>query len=189
MNADSKSKKRRAPQEVINQKKLKRSPCDLLARTTQEELEGSKHNDNHPGIQQLHRQSSLDEYICTLPFPEAVRALSMQRNYVLLDEATKQLKKMLSGPGDSNIIAPEILAHLGHREIVLLSCTTVLVGQDFASLADYKKPEDWAKEKKHNFCLKFTEYVGGRWDMEHILDRWEAFLKVSQQKARNAMQS
>lgn len=203
MDADSSVKKRkresteRLEGEVIIQEKLKRRPpCDLLARTTPEELEGSTHNDRRLGIQQLHRPSILegDHYVTgghlsTRPSPEAVRAFKKRENYKLLVAATKQLMKMLSGTGDSDIIAPEILARLGRIEKVLLSCTTVVIRQDFATLADYKKSEDWAEVEKDDFCCEFAGFVRGKWFMEDILGRWDELFKVSQQKAQNSVQN
>ncbi|KAH7317277.1 hypothetical protein BKA65DRAFT_483516 [Rhexocercosporidium sp. MPI-PUGE-AT-0058] len=76
-----------------------------------------------------------------------------------------------------NFAAPEILAQLNRRDKVLLSCTTVVVGQDFATLADFQNPGDWAKEERDYFCLKFSGFVRGSWTMRDILGRWEEFFK------------
>ena len=65
----------------------------------------------------------------------------LQANYRILDEATQQLEKMLSGIGDTKIIAAKILSRLDFVEITLLSCT-IVVKEPFL---DRQKSENWTK--------------------------------------------
>ncbi|PVH75970.1 hypothetical protein DL98DRAFT_303962 [Cadophora sp. DSE1049] len=160
---------------------LKGSPKhDLLAPTAQVGVVSSKHDDSRLEMQQLHKQSNLGtrSHPPTLPPPEAVRAYRIVQNLKILVEATQQLKKILSGMGYCNFIAPEILAQLNCRDKVLLSCTTVVVGRNFATLAGCQKPEDWAEKEREDFCFKFSGFVRGSWTMGDILGRWEEFFKV-----------
>ncbi|PVH69924.1 hypothetical protein DL98DRAFT_521914 [Cadophora sp. DSE1049] len=112
-----------------------------------------------------------------LPPPEAVRAYRIGQDIQILVEATRQLKKMLSGMEYCDFAAPEILAQLSRRDKVLLSCTTVVVGQDFATLADFQDSGDCAKEEREHFCLKFSSFVRGSWTMGDILAIGEEFFK------------
>ncbi|KAI9046429.1 hypothetical protein LZ554_009562 [Drepanopeziza brunnea f. sp. 'monogermtubi'] len=113
----------------------------------------------------------------TLAPPEAVRAYRTGQNLKILVEATRQLKKMLSGMEYSNFIAQEILAQLNRRDRVLLSCTTVVIGQDFATLANCQKSEDWAEEERKDFGLRFSGFVRGSWTIRDILAIWEEFFE------------
>jgi hypothetical protein len=108
------------------------------------------------------------------------QTLKIQKNYLVLVEASQQLEKMLSGSGDAGIIASKILFRQCNVEMVLLSCSTVFDRKDFSTLSDRQRSGDWSEEEKEAFCRKFTYFISGTWGQRDILDKWESFCKVGQ---------
>ncbi|KAH7364882.1 hypothetical protein BKA65DRAFT_492162 [Rhexocercosporidium sp. MPI-PUGE-AT-0058] len=156
-------------------KKLKRIPTyDSLAPTAQEGVASSKNHGIQLETQHLDKRSSLGtrNHPFTTYFLDTVQAYRDWQMLKIRDEATRQLEKMLSGTEYCSAIALEILAQLSHKEKVLLSCTTVVVGENFADLAECQKPENWKEEEMEDFCLKFSTFVRGRWCREDILRLW-----------------
>ncbi len=83
---------------------------------------------------------------------------------------------MLSGIGDTKIIASKILSRLDFVEITLLSCTIVVEEPFF----DRQKSENWTKKEKRAFRRKYNHAVRLSWILDDILGGWEQLLKVSQ---------
>ncbi|KAG4427978.1 hypothetical protein IFR05_016538 [Cadophora sp. M221] len=134
----------------------------------------------NPGTQQLRIKWSLDEETWVImtslephPFADEDRRYELQANYRILDEATRQLEKMLSGTGDTKIIASKILSRLDFVEITLLSCT-IVVGQPFS---DRQKSENWTKEEQRAFHRKVNDAVRLSWILDDILGGWEQLLE------------
>ncbi|KAH6698228.1 hypothetical protein BKA61DRAFT_622464 [Leptodontidium sp. MPI-SDFR-AT-0119] len=144
----------------------------------QDRLAGRKHSDSNAGTQQLRKQWSLDEEtsIIEKSLVPHRRRCELQANYTILDEATQQLEKMLSGIGDTKIIASKILSRLDFVEITLLSCT-IVVGEPFL---DRQKSENWTKQERRAFRRKYNHAVRLSWILDDILGRWEQLLKVRQ---------
>lgn len=128
------------------------------------------------GTQQLRKQWSLDEETSIIEkslVPYRQRC-ELQANYRILDEATQQLEKMLSGIGDTKIIAAKILSRLDFVEITLLSCT-IVVKEPFL---DRQKSENWTKGEKRAFRRKYNHAVRLSWTLDDILGEWEQLLKL-----------
>ena len=106
-------------------------------------------------------------------------ALTVKESYFIFKDAYKQIGKMLLGLADAQVIALELLVGLERTQIVLLSCTTVVSGQDFSALDSCSKSEEWTDKEKADFTLKFTRYVRGAWFREDVLDKWDELVKVS----------
>ncbi|KAK0113089.1 hypothetical protein ONS95_014794 [Cadophora gregata] len=154
-----------AEEDYQSQEKLKRiRTYDSFTLRTQEGVISSKNNGIQLEIQQIGKQSGLGT-----------------RN-----EAIQQLEKMLSGEKYYSAITREILAQLSQRDQVLLSCTTVVVGENFADLAKCQKPENWAEEERVGFCLKFSAFERGR-RMEDILRQWVELSEVRHRILQNAV--
>jgi hypothetical protein len=83
---------------------------------------------------------------------------------------------MLLGIPHASLNALEILSDLEHTQMVLLSSTTTVTGQDFSTL---KKTRDWTNDEEARFCCKFTSFMPGPWDESDILNSWEKLVKVS----------
>lgn len=173
---------------------------ECIEASAQNAIGEAKNANNHCSeIQQLHNQSNLsvrdqtfvtkDLYTKPLPadevliafrekYADEIRALKFQRNYQIFKEAHQQIEMMLLGMAEARIIALEILSRLERTEMVLLSCATTLIGQDFSALADRLKSRDWTKEEKDDFSCKFTISIPGVWYSRDILDRWEVLAEV-----------
>lgn len=136
----------------------------------------STNSTKSPGTQQLRKPWSLDEEtsIIEKSLVPHRRRCELQANYRILDEATRQLEKMLSSTGDTKIIASKILSRLDFVEITLLSCT-IVVGQPFS---DRQKSENWTKEEQRAFRRKFNDAVRLSWILDDILGGWEQLLEL-----------
>lgn len=112
-------------------------------------------------------------------YADEIQDLKVQENYQIFTEAFQQMKKMLQGMENSLVIIWEILPGLGRTQMILLSCTTVLTGQDLFTMANGFKSREWTEKDKAYFSRKFTSFVPGAWDRRDILDNWEELAKVS----------
>ena len=88
----------------------------------------------------------------------------LHANYRILNEATRQLERMLSGLDNTKIVASMIMSRLDHVEKTLLSCTTV-IGRCFLNR---QTSELWTKKEKVAFCHKFHVSTIS-WSLEDIL--------------------
>jgi hypothetical protein len=85
--------------------------------------------------------------------------LRSKKNYQIFKEARQQMETILQGTANAPVIALEILSSLGRTQMVLLSCTTVLTGQDLCARANYLKSREWTEKEKAYFSYKFTSFV------------------------------
>ncbi|KAL5313012.1 hypothetical protein ACEPPN_019438 [Leptodophora sp. 'Broadleaf-Isolate-01'] len=128
------------------------------------------------GTQQLRKRWSLDEEtsIIEKSLVPHRRRCELQANYRILDEATQQLEKMLSGMGNTKIIASQILSRLDFMKITLLACT-IVVEQPFS---EPRTSETWSKEEQNAFRRKFNDAVYLSWCLDDVLGEWEQLLKL-----------
>ncbi len=113
-------------------------------------------------------------------YADEIRGLIIQENYLIFSEAQQQIEKMLQRIADAPAIALKILSGLERIQVVLLSCTTVLTGQDLSAKANWWESRKWTAEEKDDFCCEFTRFVPGVWYEGGILDSWEELVKVSE---------
>jgi hypothetical protein len=123
---------------------------------------------------------SADEFLIAFreQYADKIEALTVQRFCQIFKEARQQIEMMLLGMADAPVIALEILSGLERTQMVLLSCATIITGQDSYALANSLKSRDWTEDEKADFSRKFTSCVPGAWDRRDILDRWEELVKV-----------
>jgi hypothetical protein len=93
-------------------------------------------------------------------------------------KARHQIMKMMQRAAHPPNSAVEVLSGLDYIQKVLISCTATFKKQNFPTLADFFKSEDWTKEEIDGFCTEFATFVSERNTKRHILQRWERLRKI-----------
>ena len=125
---------------------------------------------------------SANEYLVAFREQYAIEiwALEVQRNYQVFRQARQQMAMVLILLGIPHPVnTSEILSNLEHTQMVLLSSTTTITGQDCSTRANCLKTRDWTEDEKARFCSKFTSFMPGTWHKSDILNSWEKLVKVS----------
>jgi hypothetical protein len=117
--------------------------------------------------------------VCDPKFIQDLEDLKANKERKMFEQAQRQVEAMLPERRDRSTVALKIVRDLGRTDLVLVSSTTAITGDDPAAWRTYLFFGVWTEKEEAGFTSNFTYNTPEMWSSKSILQLWSRFLRVS----------